>query len=103
MMNKNQETEIVFNISYSTSFKKDIKKYRNQSNKMTKIRDIISILMQKGTNGIPKEKKPHPLTGNYKGFLECHIEPDLLIIWRQNDTEKTIVLERLGSHSELFD
>ena len=47
--------------------------------------------------------RPHPLTGNYNGHLECHIESDLLIIWIQYDEEeKKIILTRLGSHSELF-
>ena len=51
---------------------------------------------------MPIENKPHPLTGNYKACLECHIEPDFLLIWKQYDEEKLIVLERIGSHSELF-
>lgn len=47
--------------------------------------------------------KPHKLTGNYSGYFECHIEPDLLIIWLQYDEErKEIYLVRLGSHAELF-
>ena len=47
--------------------------------------------------------KPHPLKGNYKGYLECHIESDLLIIWVEiDDDTKEIYLARLGSHSELF-
>lgn len=46
---------------------------------------------------------PHSLKGNYEGYLECHIEPDLLIIWLQYDKEtKEILMVRLGSHSELF-
>ena len=52
---------------------------------------------------LPLYMKAHFLTGNYKGHLECHIEPDLLIIWLQYDDEqKRIVLTRLGSHAELF-
>ena len=42
------------------------------------------------------------LIGQYQGCLECHIERDLLLIWQQDDEEMVIVLERLGSHSELF-
>ena len=48
--------------------------------------------------------KPHRLIGNYEGYLECHIESDLLIIWFQFDEEtKQIYLSRLGSHTDLFD
>ncbi|WP_353888767.1 type II toxin-antitoxin system YafQ family toxin [uncultured Psychrobacter sp.] len=50
---------------------------------------------------IPKKYKDHALTGNYKGFRDCHIKPDLVLIYRvQSDT---VDLVRLGSHSAVFD
>ncbi len=48
---------------------------------------------------IPKEFKPHMLSGDYKGCMECHVENDLLLIWIDGDI---IDLVRIGSHSELF-
>jgi len=65
-------------------------------------REIVEILMFEGTEGIPKKNLPHLLTGNYKGCWECHIESDLLLIWEQNDQNMAIILQRIGSHSELF-
>ncbi|MGM9841362.1 MAG: type II toxin-antitoxin system YafQ family toxin [Candidatus Limisoma sp.] len=50
---------------------------------------------------IPAEYYPHMLTGNYDGFMECHIEGDFLLIWFDPKTDQ-IDLIRLGSHSELF-
>ena len=44
---------------------------------------------------------PHMLTGNYAGFMECHIEGDFLLIWFDHETDQ-IDLVRLGFHSELF-
>ncbi|MGM9727872.1 MAG: type II toxin-antitoxin system YafQ family toxin, partial [Prevotella sp.] len=44
---------------------------------------------------------PHRLKGEYKGCMECHIENDYLLIWR-DPVNSIIWLERLGSHSELF-
>ena len=69
---------------------------------MTKSEKIVQILMEKGSEGIPFDRYPHLLTGNYKGCMECHIEPDLLIIWVEYEEEKEISLLRLGSHAELF-
>ncbi|WP_436410303.1 type II toxin-antitoxin system YafQ family toxin [Parapedobacter flavus] len=52
---------------------------------------------------MPKKMKPHTLVGNYKGAWECHIFPDLLLIWEQEDNPvNEIHLIRVGSHSELF-
>ena len=45
--------------------------------------------------------RDHALTGNWKGHRECHIKPDLLLIYRKPNSE-ILVLVRLGSHSELF-
>lgn len=50
---------------------------------------------------LPEQMRPHLLTGNYRGCMECHIMGDFLLIWI-DQTEETIYLLRLGSHSELF-
>ena len=44
--------------------------------------------------------KEHRLIGNYKGYLECHIEPDWLLIYKING--KDLYLARTGTHSDLF-
>jgi mRNA interferase YafQ len=45
--------------------------------------------------------RDHDLSGDWQGYRECHIKPDLLLIYRKTDME-TLRLARLGSHSELF-
>ncbi len=57
--------------------------------------------MAKGEQ-IPSEKLPHPLSGQYKGCMECHIGPDYLLI-RRDESSDIVYILRLGSHSELFD
>lgn len=44
----------------------------------------------------------HELEGEYKGFRECHINPDWLLIYRIENNELTLVLSRTGTHSDLF-
>lgn len=84
---------------YSTQFRKDFKKYRNQPEKLQKLLDVFKML----ENGqkLPEELRPHKLTGQYKGCLECHIEGDLLLIWIDEGGD-FIEIIRIGSHSELF-
>ena len=85
-------------IEVSSQFKRDAKK--NYLSLLTPCRgEVLNCL----TNDlpIPKKYKDHALTGNYKGFRDCHIKPDLVLIYRvQSDT---VDLVRLGSHSEVFD
>lgn len=50
---------------------------------------------------LPAKYQDHKLTGEWEGFRECHLKPDLLLIYEKLDDE-TLWLARLGSHSELF-
>lgn len=86
-------------IHYSTQFRKDFKRYRNRPRKLEKLLQVVKML--ENEIPIPFEMKPHLLTGNYAGCMECHIEGDYLLIW-MDETEEVIKLLRLGSHSELF-
>lgn len=86
-------------VRYSTQFRKDFKRYRNQPRKIEKLLQIVKMLENEVP--IPVEMKPHVLTGNYAGCWECHIENDYLLIWIDK-TEQVIKLLRLGTHSELF-
>ncbi|MCH5177516.1 MAG: type II toxin-antitoxin system YafQ family toxin [Prevotellaceae bacterium] len=86
-------------LRFSTQFKKDAKRFRNQPRKMEKVAEILQMLRDEIP--IPKKFRPHFLTGEYKGCMECHIEGDFLLIWI-DENEQQIGILRLGSHSELF-
>ena len=103
MMNEDDKSqEFLYTIIPTSIYKKELKKYKKQPKRFDKIEKIVQILMEKGSDGIPFDRNPHLLTGNYKGCMECHIEPDLLLIWKQYEEEKLITLNRVGTHSELF-
>ncbi len=81
----------------TSKFKKDAKSFA-KSKYREDIRIVIEELINTGTVAV--KHKPHKLMGNYKDCMECHILPDLLLIWQKE--ERTIKLIRLGSHSKLF-
>lgn len=89
----------MWQIEYSTSFKKDLKKVKRQRAKLEALRTVLIQLRETGT--VSRSFNPHMLSGNYSGCLECHIQNDFLLIWKDANS-KTIKLIRLGSHSELF-
>ncbi|MBR6640527.1 MAG: type II toxin-antitoxin system YafQ family toxin [Muribaculaceae bacterium] len=80
-------------------FKKDLKRIQNNSKKIEHLKAVLTSLQETGV--VPENYNPHKLTGNYNGFMECHVENDLLLIWFDEE-ENIIKLVRLGSHSELF-
>jgi mRNA interferase YafQ len=88
----------VLQIIYTSRFKKDFKKIQNQTKEIIIFREILDKLRK--NIKLEEKYKDHKLTGNYKNYRECHLLPDLLLIYKINDDE--IILERIGSHSELF-
>ena len=64
------------------------------------IHDAIALLRTTGT--LPMKYRPHKLSGKLQGVWECHIEPDWLMTWEQNDTELTLLFLQTGTHSDLF-
>lgn len=84
-------------------FRKDLKKFLKNAKYFEDISDTLELLEESGVDGIPDKMLPHKLSGNYKDQWECHIYPDLLLIWFQFDEPtNTIYLTRIGSHSEVF-
>ena len=88
----------MYEIFRTNVFKKDYKKLNNKDKELVK--NTIKLL----ANGekLPQEFKEHKLIGNYLGCKECHIKPDLLLIYRINDDILELALVRVGSHSNLF-
>lgn len=68
---------------------------------MDELRKVITILANTGK--LPAEYKPHILSGERNGDWECHIKPDWLLVWRQNDKELTLLMLNTGTHSDLFE
>ena len=69
---------------YSTKAKKDLKKYRNNPDKMRKLYEVLEMIIN--DIELPQTFKPHKLIGQYKGCLECHMEADFLLIWLDKDS-----------------
>lgn len=84
---------------YSTQFKKDFKKYQNDPKKLRQLYSVLQLLA-KG-EPVPRSMRPHKLTGNYAGCMECHVGNDFLLIW-MDETTMIVRLLRLEKHSELF-
>lgn len=89
-----------YTVKYSTLFKKSFKKCLKRGYDPELFKTTLGILAEKGT--LPKEYKPHPLKGNYKGCMECHITPDWLLVWKQNDNELILLLVDTGTHSDML-
>ncbi|WP_116644944.1 type II toxin-antitoxin system YafQ family toxin [Salinivibrio sp. HTSP] len=86
-------------LEYSIQFKKDFKKIAKLS-----IPDVVEVghvikQLQLGET-LPEKYVDHSLSGNWQDYRDCHVKPDLVLIYKVDDT--SLKLARIGTHSELF-
>lgn len=84
----------------TSSFRKDIRRAQKRRKDLGKLKAAISILVRQ--EPLPAKYKDHPLTGNWRPCRDCHIEPDWLLIYEIDKKNKTLILNRTGTHSDLF-
>jgi len=85
---------------YTTGrYQKDFKRAEKRGKDMQKLAAIVELI----ANGLPLPHRcrPHRLSGDYEDQWECHIEPDWLLIY--DIRVNAVWLNRLGTHSDLFD
>lgn len=90
----------MLSIKYVTRFKKDLKKYHHQASVLRELNDVLKLLLAQ--KSLPEKYRDHSLSGGYVGMRECHVKPDVLLVYWIDTKNKKLVVERLGSHSELF-
>lgn len=85
-------------IDFAKSFKKSYKKLGKQDKEL-----FAEVSLKLANNEILEPKyKDHALKGEYAGFRECHLKPDLLLIYQKQDDRLILYCLDIGSHSELF-
>ena len=89
-----------YTIQKTTAYKKGFKKLIKQGKDIQKLEVVINTLAKGET--LAPEYKDHPLKGNYKGYRECHIEPDWLLVYKIVKDKLVLLLAYTDTHSELF-
>ncbi len=90
-------------IERSSAFKRDYKRVKATPRHCKDVDFLVSAIVELLLidQELPESYRDHALSGDWSGYRECHIKPDLLLIYRKPDVD-TLRLARLGSHSELF-
>lgn len=80
-------------------FKRDLRLAAKRGKDLGKIETIIDLLQAR--KPLPAKNRGHNIPGDWHSHRECHIEPDWLLIYQIS--EDFLILERTGSHTDLFD
>ena len=88
-------------IDRTGQFKRDYKREAKGQHRVTLDADLMPVVTALATDHpLAERHHDHPLTGDWKDHRDCHVKPDLVLIYRKPDAQ-TLQLVRLGSHSEL--
>lgn len=90
----------MYKIVAANQFKKDLKLAKKRGFNLELLNSVVSTLASGKL--LDKKYRDHSLTGEYRGFRECHVEPDWLLVYRIEDKDLELFLFRTGSHSDLF-
>jgi mRNA interferase YafQ len=91
----------MYKIVRSSQYKRDFRLAIRQGKDIHRLETVIDMLAE--GKPLPAEYNDHPLKGNYKGFHECHIAPDWLLVYKIDKGVLVLLLSRTGTHQELFD
>ena len=89
-----------YDVKFTNQFKRDLKLAKKQNRNTSKLLEVIEHLAD--GQSLDPAYNDHSLSGNYKGCRECHIEPDWLLIYEYVNDILVLMLNRIGTHSELF-
>ena len=87
-------------IILTTQFKKDYKMAIKRNLPINELDKVIELLSLDAP--LPEKYLDHDLSGNWKGFRECHIQPNWLLLYKISNNKLILTLSRTGSHSDLF-
>lgn len=91
MMNK-------YTLYLTNGFKRDYKKIIKRGYDVSLMETVVDILLT--GEALPEKNKDHALTGNWKGYRECHILPDWLLVYEIVEDRLILSLTATGSHSD---
>ncbi len=90
----------MYKLNTTKQFERDYKLCKKRGLNLDLIHHVFGLLETDGD--LLAKYKAHKLSGNYAGFLECHIQGDWLLVWSKDETKKEMFLTRTGTHSDLF-
>jgi mRNA interferase YafQ len=99
-----ESEDALYLVDYTTKFKRSVDLCYRRNLDLELLKTVIKTLSKLGS--VPEFYLPHSLKGYKKKanetVMECHIQPDWLLVWLQNDNELTLLLTDTGTHSDLF-
>ncbi|MBR1377869.1 MAG: type II toxin-antitoxin system YafQ family toxin [Bacteroidaceae bacterium] len=90
----------MYTVVTTKHFERSVRKCHKRGFDLSLLNEVIDLLKIEGK--LPPQYNPHKLSGRFCNAWECHIKPNWLLVWQQNDTELTLLLLDTGTHADIF-
>ncbi len=87
-------------IVFTSQYKRDLKLALRRNLPEEKLNEVIKLLAN--DQPLPSAHKDHALKGEFRGFRECHIQPNWLLMYRKDDIQIQLILIRTATHADNF-
>jgi len=91
---------MIYKIAYTSKFKRQRKLLLSRGYNISLLDEAVRLLA--GGAALPEKYRDHALQGKWKGYRDCHILPDWILIYKIDQGILTLLLSETGSHSDLF-
>lgn len=91
----------MLNIKYTNKMKRDVRRVSKRGKDLSKL--IVALALLASGKPLPKKYCDHPLKGDLKGYRECHIEPDWLLVYKIFNDTLILLASGTGAHTDLFE
>ena len=91
---------MTYTIIATNQFKSDLNLMKKRGYDLSKLDSVLKMLAE--NQPLPSKNRNHPLKGKYSGTMECHIEPNWLLIYAYDHNDLVLYEIRTGTHSDLF-
>jgi mRNA interferase YafQ len=91
---------VKYAIQRTAKFRRDVKKAEKQGRDLAALKTVVALLAD--GESLPPKYRDHALRGHRRGFRECHIAPDWLLIYAIHEGRLVLLLAETGSHTELL-
>ncbi|MCL2810316.1 MAG: type II toxin-antitoxin system YafQ family toxin [Clostridia bacterium] len=88
-------------IKYTAKMKRDVKRAIKRGKNISKLTIALDLLASE--RQMPEKYQDHPLKGEMRGYRECHIEPDWLLVYQIDQGNLVLLASGTGTHSDLFE
>ncbi|MCL2096513.1 MAG: type II toxin-antitoxin system YafQ family toxin [Oscillospiraceae bacterium] len=89
-----------YQIVYEKSYRKQYRLLEKRQYNMSLLDDVVNMLANGQT--LPEKHRDHPLKGDRKGYRDCHIKDDWILLYKINKGVLTLILSETGTHSDIL-